>query len=154
MFFRFFNKDDIVFRGAVGAVTYRDGKFLVFERKHNPGSFQFSQGGRNKGEPVEESMWRELVEETGITSDDTASMIQLPYLLSYEYDTDRKLPWAGQTFTWFYIELKPGVEPNLATVKDKEFVAYKWMNKEEILGQLVGFRKEIYQTLFSYFDEK
>lgn len=151
MFFHFFNKKDIAFRAAVGAVTYRDGKFLVFERKQNQGSFQFSQGGRHKDEPVEDSMWRELAEETGITSEDMLSMVEFPYPLSYEYDVDRKLPWIGQTFTWFYVELKPGVEPDLSSAIDKEFSAYKWMTKEELLGQVVGFRKEMYEALLATF---
>ncbi len=153
MFFELFNKDDVFYRAAVAAVTYRDGAFLVFERKQNPGSYQFSQGGRAKGESIEQSLWRELLEETAIRKDQVSKVIPFPHLISYEYDVTRDLPWVGQTFSWFFLELAAGVEPDLSNARDDEFIGYAWMSKEEILDQLVGFRRDMYVMLFEYFEK-
>ena len=147
------NQKDSYYRAAVGIATYRDGMFLVFERNHVPGSFQFSQGGRHIDEQITDSMWRELFEETGIKQEDVVRIDKHPSLLSYEYDTVRNLPWIGQTFSWYYLELKPETTINLSHVQDKEFTTYAWMTSEEVLNQVVGFRKPLYEEVFRYFKE-
>ena len=55
--------------GVVAAVRRDDGQLLVFERRDVSGEWQLPQGGIEPGESLEEAAWRELEEETGLSSE-------------------------------------------------------------------------------------
>ena len=59
-----YNKDGSVFRRtAVRGIVDRDGRFLVIYSKY--GDYKFPGGGREVGETLEETLIREVQEETG-----------------------------------------------------------------------------------------
>ena len=59
------------FRAGVVIVVRRDdGRVLAFERVDAPGQWQLPQGGVESREDPLDAAWRELAEETGLTSDD------------------------------------------------------------------------------------
>ena len=151
---RWVARNDVFFRAGVGACIYNHEKgFLVFERRLNHDCFQFPQGGRDVGENVTSTLWRELREETGLVREDFISYQRMPQLLSYEYGNNhRKLDWIGQTHQWYFLELREHIDIDLESVEDKEFVSLKWITQEEILEQLVDFRKDNYKQLFQHFN--
>lgn len=154
----FFNRNDTFFRAGAGMFIYTsNNKFIVFERKRNPGSFQFPQGGRDKGESFEETLWRELEEEVALKKEDFTGVDQFPDLLSYEYlakDVPIEFDWLGQTHRWFYLGLKDGTQINLDNATEPEFISYKVATEKEILSEIYVDKREVYKRLFEYFNKE
>lgn len=132
------------FRAAVVAVVRRgDGKVLVFERKGQPGAWQFPQGGMDRGETPVEAVWRELEEETGLRSKHVRIRGEHPRWVTYEWPPDigdgRRL---GQTQRWFAFDVrKDSVEP---TPDGVEFAAWRWVSTKWILRKVVAWRRPPY----------
>ena len=61
---------DLLYRRNVAIILRRsDGCVLVCERADYPGSWQFPQGGIDKGETDAEALEREVREEVSLTTD-------------------------------------------------------------------------------------
>ena len=54
------------FRANVGIVITNDRGQVFWARRYGQHSWQFPQGGVDKGESVEQTMYRELYEEVGL----------------------------------------------------------------------------------------
>lgn len=152
---KFWNRNDTYFRAGSGMCIYtEDNKFLLFERALIPDSWQFPQGGRDKGETFEQTLWRELYEEVNLSSEDFSEVSAFPYLLSYEYKNDaRKLDWLGQTHQWYFLKIKPDVVIDLSKASHPEFKQFKLMSKEEVFGSIHPMKKQVYQFLFNHLEE-
>ena len=132
-----------------------DNEFLLFERKLNPGSFQFPQGGRDTGETFEETLWRELEEEVALGKDDFETVSTFPHLLSYEYlAKDNVLDWLGQTHQWFYLKLKDNTKIDLSLATEPEFTSYKLVSEEEVLSGIYKDKRLVYTQLFEHFNKE
>ena len=77
-----------VYRKNVGiAVFNKDQKVLMCARADKPGfAWQFPQGGIDNGETPLEAAYRELKEETGITSVELVAQLNKP--LRYDFPTE------------------------------------------------------------------
>ena len=64
--------------GVVIVIRRENGDLMAFERKDVPGSWQLPQGGIDIDEEPVDAAWRELAEETGLTSADVAMVLELP----------------------------------------------------------------------------
>jgi putative (di)nucleoside polyphosphate hydrolase len=136
------------FRAGVVAVVERsDGAILAFERVDAPGSWQLPQGGIEVGEEPEDTVWRELKEETGLTRSDVELIERHPDWVVYEWPAEvaagRK--GIGQVQRWFTFRVNDdGVEP---TPDGSEFTAWKWVEPTWLITHVVGFRRPAYERV-------
>ena len=145
------------FRVGAGSVIYNDqGEILLFSRADFPDLWQFQQGGMDHGETSEENLWRELLEETGLTPNDIERVTKYPDWLLYEYTPNLRHTLKdpncfGQAHQWYFLKLKPGVEVDLEKAVDKEFLEVKWSTFEHLLSLPDTFKHDVFRALSDYF---
>ncbi len=141
------------FRAGVGAVIANDhGEVLACERRDIAGAWQFPQGGLKDGEAPIEAARREILEETGITSDRLRLKAECPDLLTYELP---RAAWShktgrGQVQRWFLFEYRG--KTAIVLPPDGEFVAYAWRPFEEVERRAAEFRRPVYKRLRECFN--
>jgi putative (di)nucleoside polyphosphate hydrolase len=148
------------FRAGAGSVIYDEsGHIYVFERSDTPGLWQLQQGGMDQGETTEETLWRELMEETALTKEDFTLVTPYPNWLYYNYSdnlrTKLKDPnCLGQIHRWYYLKLKNGVTIDLSLATHPEFAAVKLSTFPELLATEDGLKGAVYSELYRYFREE
>ena len=143
------------FRAGVVIVIRRDnGDLMAFERKDVPGSWQLPQGGIDVDEEPVDAAWRELKEETGLTSQDVALVLELPEWIAYEWPADIRSnikngdKRRGQIQKWFLFGVLD--EESVSPIPDDhEFSRWQWMDPHHLLHHLVEFRQAAYARAFS-----
>lgn len=145
------------FRKGAGSVIYKeDGQVLVFKRT-GENIWQFQQGGMDEGEEPEQTLWRELEEETALIKDDFIKIHPYPTPTIYHYPIEMILParyinCLGQTHRWWFLEIASGTEIDLNKASDKEFEDYHWIPfTEYLLTTNSSFKHSVYNELFDYF---
>lgn len=151
--------DTRFFRAGVGTVIYKDPTHIAFfkRKKYPPGIWQFQQGGIDLGESVEETLWRELIEEVGFTREDFLEVFAMPNWTVYQdlhTDTDHSSERLGQAHSWFFLKLKPEIEIDLSKAKDDEFDEWKWIAFEEAIEATNDRKKHVYETLHMFFQKE
>ncbi len=145
------------FRAGTGCVIFDDqNQILVFKRAGNNEIWQFQQGGMDKGEEVDDTLWRELVEETGLLKTDFTEVTSYPGWLYYEYPpevkkTIRDNNCLGQTHRWFFLKIKSDTVVDLLKAHDHEFNDYNWTTFPDLVEATSPFKKEVYAKLQNYF---
>ncbi|MCU1400855.1 MAG: putative hydrolase [Acidimicrobiales bacterium] len=135
--------------GVVIIVRGLDDRLLAFERKDVPGQWQFPQGGLDADEPPIDAAWRELFEETGLTSNDVMAVAEYPGWVVYEYPPDLKVAKGrlGQAHRWFLFDaMRADITP---TPDGKEFVAWQWVTRDWMVEHAVDFRRPGYELVLS-----
>merc|ERR1711908_257289 len=137
----------------MGAVVFnKKGQVLVGERSDKPGQWQFPQGGTD-GEEHSQAARRELYEEMGLKEPVVAYVGMVPESMRYDVPPGtwlEKAGFAGQEmqFALFFLAVDddPSEHCNLSGLggEQREFNAVRWIEWEPLLGQVVGFRKEVY----------
>ena len=132
--------------GTVAVVTNSIGKILVFERADYRGQWQLPQGGIDPGEAPVDGAWRELQEETGLTAKDVSLVGEYPEWTVYEWPAGvKKNGRIGQAQRWFIFSAK---SDDVTPVPDgHEFVAWKWVDVEWLIEQVVDFRRLSYERV-------
>ena len=116
--------------------------------------WQFPQGGIDKGEEVEEALFRELEEEIGTCK--AKIIAEYPEWISYDFPekiAKKMKPYKGQTQRYFLMKLKKSAEINLAT-KHPEFIDHKFVSVDDLLNHTAHFKKPIYETVLNYFKKE
>ncbi|MGB0113701.1 MAG: NUDIX domain-containing protein [Ilumatobacteraceae bacterium] len=133
--------------GVVILVTNEAGEAMVFERSDVSGSWQLPQGGIDVGESPVEAAWRELGEETALTSDDVELVGEHPRWMVYEFPEHVRSGGKrlGQAQRWFTFAVRtPDVTP---TPDGVEFVDWKWVDRDWIVEHVVDFRRTVYRDV-------
>lgn len=151
--------DTRFFRAGVGTVIYNhEGKVAWFERAQHPvGVWQFQQGGVDLGEDTQTTLWRELQEEVGLTSDDFDSVEEYPHWTVYQYDytvTDSSKSRFGQAHRWYFLRLKDDVAIDLDKATEQEASAVRFITFAEVLEETSSFKRHVYQELQQYYESK
>ena len=159
--------EDLPYRPCVGImVLNRDG--LVWAGRRTPignseydGSpqlWQMPQGGIDKGEDPEKAAYRELYEETGITS---VSLIgRARGWINYDLPPELigiglKGKYRGQTQAWFALRFE-GDEKEIRIAPppgghEQEFDDWAWKPMEELPKLIVPFKRAVYEQVVAEF---
>lgn len=146
-------------KNAAVVVFNQEGQVLLFARADAQElEWQFPQGGIDEGETPLQAAYRELQEETGLTSVELVS--QIPYGIKYKFSSKviEKFKNLGRTnvgqeqyWTLFYF-IGEDSEINFYTHPEEiEFKAYQWVDIEKSVARVVDFKKESYRQMIDYF---
>jgi len=144
---------DAFFRAGAGAVVLdASGRILVLKRKGVADqAWQLPQGGINAGETPIDALYRELMEEAGLTRDDVEVIESTEEWWVYELPVsyrNAKVGW-GQAQRWFLCRLRTSheaVRPDQIEVTDAD-----WVDAGELVGRATAFRQPTYRRLIERF---
>ncbi len=135
--------------------NYPDKKeIFIAQRNDLLDIWQFPQGGIDKGEEVEEALFRELEEEIGTSK--AKIVAEYPEWISYDFPdkiAKKMKPYKGQTQRYFLMKLKKSAVVKLDT-KHPEFIDYKFVSVDDLLNHTAHFKKPIYETVINYFKKE
>ena len=137
------------FRAGVGAVILnKKGQALAFERNGVPGAWQLPQGGLELGETVEQALFREIREETGLSRRHLRKKFEAPFWIGYEYPSAAHgtKKGRGQVHKWFFLELV-GDERAIDVTPGGEFTAWRWCTLSDLVDMVPPFRRGVYREL-------
>lgn len=146
------------YRPCVGIVLINaDGKVFAGQRADmDSPAWQMPQGGVDADEDVLAAAKRELLEETGVHEGDVTLLRQTADWVRYDLPLE-VIPtrwggkYRGQKQHWFLMRLeRPDSCINL-TYQDVEFSDWRWMQASELLDHIVGFKRPIYEAVFTEF---
>ncbi len=154
------DKPNHLYRSGVGVVLInKQKKIFVGKRIDNQSdSWQMPQGGIDLGEDEDVAMFRELHEETGISSEfvkiikksDDYFYYDLPYKLQKKFWGGKYL---GQRQRWYLLEFL-GEDSNInIALQEPEFSEWKWVEKVDLINLIVNFKRELYQQIINEFTD-
>ncbi|MBT8472699.1 MAG: RNA pyrophosphohydrolase [Marinicaulis sp.] len=152
---------DKYYRPNVGIVLFNKKGEVWFGRrisdfvddadKAPPFCWQMPQGGVDKGEGIIDAAYRELKEETGVTS---ARLLALSTgWLAYDFPREyKKKKWRGQRQKWAAM-LFEGDDAEIRIDNDdhQEFDAWRWGALEDAPPLIVPFKRSVYEELVAAF---
>lgn len=150
------------YRPCVGVMLVNaEGHAFVGQRTDSDiPAWQMPQGGIDEGETPRDAALRELVEETGVT----------PELVTVEAETDDWIPYdlphdivpriwkgrfKGQMQKWFLLRFH-GTDDQVRIDADdhQEFSEWRWMAPDEVLTQIVPFKRDVYARVLQCFADR
>lgn len=119
-------------------------------------AWQMPQGGIDKGETPQSAAMRELWEETGVTSELVTLVAESDGWLTYELPLELipklwKGRFRGQKQKWFLMRFLGDDSQIDITLEPREFSAWKWLPPEELVDQIVPFKRDVYAAVLSEF---
>lgn len=135
----------------------KSGKILVGERSDHKGSWQFPQGGVDKGEDLIGALKREVEEETGISPDQyTIVACYTNYRYKFPGGRLKRGKFCGQEQTYFLCDFHDKKNSIDLSKTDHEFRDYQWIKPKDFdLKWVPGFKRPVFKRLFrDFFDIK
>ena len=128
-------------------MTNSESQVLAFERSDVANQWQLPQGGIEPEETPQEAAWRELGEETGLGPADVRLIDEFDQWTIYELPevARQKGKRLGQAQRWF--TFRACSDDVVPTPDGIEFVAWKWVEPEWLIEQVVGFRRDSYERV-------
>ena len=120
------------YRPNVGIILTNPLKQVFWGKRLGQHSWQFPQGGINRGESPREAMFRELWEELGLFENQVRIISRTEDWLRYDVPDrwirrDLRGIYKGQKQIWFLLEfLGKNKDINLKATNHPEFEAWKW----------------------------
>jgi putative (di)nucleoside polyphosphate hydrolase len=149
------------YRPCVGImlVNTRGHVFVGQRLDRDTDAWQMPQGGVDKWEKTLDAAVRELWEETGVTENlitvEAESRELIPYDLPIALVPNVwKGRYRGQEQKWFLMRFHGSNDQiNIAT-EHPEFSAWKWLPKDELVANIVPFKREVYTQVLAEFGGK
>ena len=149
------------YRPCVGIMLVNtSGHVFVGQRlDRDTDAWQMPQGGVDKWEKTLDAAVRELWEETGVTENlitvEAESRGLIPYDLPIALVPNVwKGRYRGQEQKWFLMRFHGSDDQiNIAT-EHPEFSAWKWLPKDELVANIVPFKREVYTQVLAEFGGK
>jgi putative (di)nucleoside polyphosphate hydrolase len=143
------------YRPNVGIVLInRDHRVFWAKRSNNDG-WQFPQGGMRSDEIPEETMYRELQEETGLLPDHVQLLGSTPgwlrYRLPRRYQRHYSKPLCiGQKQVWFLLRFLGDDSSFVFDLTDQpEFTGFKWVDFWYPVDNVITFKRGVYHRALS-----
>ena len=139
------------FRPNVGIILAdRGGRLLWTRRIGGHDAWQFPQGGIDNNESPESALYRELMEEVGLTATDVnvlgVTSGWLRYRLPQKLVRPREPQCIGQKQKWFLLELlSDEAAIDLNASRKPEFDTWDWVTYWYPLSKVVSFKREVYR---------
>lgn len=148
------------YRPCVGVMLINSaGRVFVGERIDTPGAWQMPQGGIDPGESVQQAGLRELWEETGVRASPAQVEAETPEWVTYDLPHDLvpklwKGRFRGQKQKWVLIRHHGPDSDIVIDGPHPEFSRWKWVRPEDVLAQIVPFKRGVYEAVLEAFDGK
>jgi putative (di)nucleoside polyphosphate hydrolase len=139
------------FRPNVGIILLNQKNQVFWGKRIRTHSWQFPQGGIDRGETPEQAMYRELHEEVGLKQEHVRIVARTRDWLRYEVPDrfirrDARGFYKGQKQIWFLLQLTaPDHALNLRATNHPEFDAWRWNDYWVPLDVVVEFKRGVYE---------
>ena len=151
-------KPDYLYRSGVGIVLINKEKQIFVGKRidNNSDAWQMPQGGIDENEDEDLAMFRELKEETGISSENARVVdksrgyfyYNLPYKLQKKFWGGKYL---GQKQRWYLVEFLGDESAININTFEPEFSEWKWIDKVDVMSRIVSFKRKLYEDIISEF---
>ncbi|MGB3724612.1 MAG: RNA pyrophosphohydrolase [Glaciecola sp.] len=145
------------YRANVGIIICNKSGQVFWARRYGQHSWQFPQGGIDKGETAEEAMYRELNEEVGLKKQDVKIVAVSRTWLRYKLPKRlvRKGPepiCIGQKQKWFLLSLTCNEKDiDLQCTGHPEFDDWRWVSYWYPIRNVVSFKRDVYRRAMKEF---
>ncbi|SVC75148.1 uncharacterized protein METZ01_LOCUS328002 [marine metagenome] len=149
------------YRANVGIVLINNKKEIFFAKRKHQSGWQFPQGGIGIGESLKSAMYRELLEETGLTKDHVEVIYQSKTWYHYKIPkihlrkpTNGSYQVIGQKQKWFLVKLNgsdASVNLTFDSKKNQEFDDWKWVDVSIPAKEVIWFKQNVYQKVLTEF---
>ncbi len=139
------------FRPNVGIILLNQKSQVFWGKRIRTHSWQFPQGGIDRGETPEQAMLRELHEEVGLQPEHVRIVARTRDWLRYEVPDryirrDARGHYRGQKQIWFLLQLTGhDWDLNLRATNHPEFDAWRWNDYWVPLDMVVEFKRGVYE---------
>ncbi len=139
------------FRPNVGIILLNQRSQVFWGKRIRTHSWQFPQGGIDRGENPEQAMFRELHEEVGLQPQHVQVLARTRDWLRYEVPDrfirrDARGHYKGQKQIWFLLQLTGhDWDLNLRATDHPEFDAWRWNDYWVPLDVVVEFKRGVYE---------
>ena len=121
-------------------------------------AWQMPQGGIDAGETPKDAALRELEEETGISRDLVSVLAETRGWVPYDLPHDLvpriwKGRYRGQEQKWFLLRFEGSDDQVNIKTAHQEFSAWKWMAADQLLDNIVPFKRAVYDAVLTEFME-
>ncbi len=143
------------FRPNVGIILLNQKSQVFWGKRIRTHSWQFPQGGIDRGESPEQAMFRELHEEGGLLPHHVQVLARTRDWLRYEVPDryirrDARGHYKGQKQIWFLLQLVGhDWDLNLRATDHPEFDAWRWNDYWVPLDVVVEFKRGVYEMALS-----
>jgi len=139
------------FRPNVGIILLNQKNQVFWGKRIRTHSWQFPQGGIDRGETPEQAMFRELHEEVGLQPMHVRVVARTRDWLRYEVPDryirrDARGHYKGQKQIWYLLQLVGhDWDLNLRATNHPEFDAWRWNDYWVPLDVVVEFKRGVYE---------
>jgi putative (di)nucleoside polyphosphate hydrolase len=140
------------YRPNVGIILLNKDNEVFWGKRVREHSWQFPQGGIDRGESPEEAMFRELEEEIGLQRDHVQLIGRTREWLRYDVPEhwvrrEWRGHYRGQKQIWFLLRLVgKDADINLRFSDHPEFDAWRWHDYWVPLESVIEFKREVYRA--------
>jgi len=139
------------YRPNVGIILCNAKNEVFWGKRIREHSWQFPQGGIDKGESPEQAMYRELYEEVGLQSHHVRILGRTKNWLRYDVPShwikrEWRSSYKGQKQIWYLLRLTGrDCDVSLRASGRPEFDAWRWSDYWVPLDTVIEFKREVYR---------
>ena len=139
-------------RNVAAVVVDAEGRVLLGRKNATSRFLHFPQGGVGHKETFEQALWRELAEETGLTSQHLQIVARVGGLCYHYRKKNKKSKiWVGQQQTYYLLRCTQAYVAADAT-RSAEFSSLEWVPFRELSPELfVSFKREVAEEVLELF---
>lgn len=146
------------YRKNVGIIVTNDSHNVVWCKRSGQDAWQFPQGGIQQNETLEQALYRELKEETGLKENHVDVIACSKDWLRYELPENliriHSIPKCiGQKQRWFLLKLNTD-DSNICldNSHNPEFDSWRWVDYWHPLQEVIHFKREVYELALKEFE--
>ncbi len=143
------------YRPNVGIILCNARNEVFWGKRIKEHSWQFPQGGIDRGESPEQAMYRELYEEVGLQPHHVRILGRTKNWLRYDVPShwvrkEWRSTYKGQKQIWYLLRLVGrDCDVSLRASGHPEFDAWRWHEYWIPLESVIEFKREVYQLALS-----